>query len=178
MDSLSEASMQSSLLYCCWGLCTLNLCTAVWCGELQWQILVSWCLGCCSQGFTDLASLGQLPKYTCGQLYYYPAYSHERDAAKLRHELSHNLTRTTGLSDRQPYHSLLTTLQHVELRQHKGVFYAMPIKTSLCMFDRGNLRSPFVPKSSSSWKLKIPQVAMFKFLSWPHLPCQDPLLIV
>ncbi|KAK9861048.1 hypothetical protein WJX84_009471 [Apatococcus fuscideae] len=49
-----------------------------------------------SQGFTDLASLGQLPKYTCGQLYYYPAYNHERDAAKLRHELSHNLTRITG----------------------------------------------------------------------------------
>ncbi len=50
----------------------------------------------CSQGYTDLASLGQLPKYTCGQLYYYPAYSHERDATKLQHELSHNLTRTTG----------------------------------------------------------------------------------
>ena len=50
----------------------------------------------CSQGYTDLASLGQLPKYTCGQLYYYPAYSHERDAEKLRRELCHNLTRTTG----------------------------------------------------------------------------------
>ncbi|KAK9850792.1 hypothetical protein WJX84_010745 [Apatococcus fuscideae] len=49
-----------------------------------------------SQGYTDLASLGQLPKYTCGQLYYYPAYSHERDAEKLRRELCHNLTRTTG----------------------------------------------------------------------------------
>jgi hypothetical protein len=27
----------------------------------------------------DLASLGALPRYTCGQLYYYPAFNARRD---------------------------------------------------------------------------------------------------
>ena len=44
----------------------------------------------------DLASLGTLCKYTCGQLYYYPQFNAAQDAPKLRHELHHNLTRTTG----------------------------------------------------------------------------------
>ena len=51
---------------------------------------------CCSREFTDLASIGALPKYTCGQLYYYPSFSRERDGIKLTHEIVHNLTRTTG----------------------------------------------------------------------------------
>ena len=46
--------------------------------------------------YMDLASLGALCKYTCGQLYYYPQFNAAQDAPKLRHELHHNLTRTTG----------------------------------------------------------------------------------
>ena len=46
--------------------------------------------------YMDLASLGALCKYTCGQLYYYPQFNATQDAPKLRHELHHNLTRTTG----------------------------------------------------------------------------------
>jgi hypothetical protein len=51
-----------------------------------------------SSEYTDLASLAALPKYTCGQLYFYPGFSAQRDGRKLTHELSHNLTRPTGLS--------------------------------------------------------------------------------
>ena len=29
--------------------------------------------------YMDLASLGALPRYTCGQLYYYPAFNARRD---------------------------------------------------------------------------------------------------
>ncbi len=46
--------------------------------------------------YADLASLGALPKYTCGSLYYYPGFNAARDAAKLEAELTHNLTRETG----------------------------------------------------------------------------------
>jgi hypothetical protein len=46
--------------------------------------------------YTDLASLGTLPKYTCGHLYYYPAFSPGRDGKKLGHDLRHNLTRPTA----------------------------------------------------------------------------------
>ena len=49
-----------------------------------------------SREYTDLASLGSLPKYTCGQLYYYPSFAREKDGVKLTHEVVHNLTRTTG----------------------------------------------------------------------------------
>lgn len=49
-----------------------------------------------SSTFTDLASLGALSKYTCGQTYYHPSFNAARDAPKLTAELSHNLTRTTG----------------------------------------------------------------------------------
>jgi protein transport protein SEC24 len=37
--------------------------------------------------YMDLPSLGALPKYTGGQLYYYPGFVAERDAPKLRAEL-------------------------------------------------------------------------------------------
>ena len=43
-----------------------------------------------------MASLAALPKYTCGQLYYHPRFLAQRDAPKLRSEVVHNLTRTTG----------------------------------------------------------------------------------
>lgn len=49
-----------------------------------------------SKAFTDLASLGCLPRYTCGALNYYPGFNSARDAGKLTTELSHNLTRETG----------------------------------------------------------------------------------
>lgn len=55
----------------------------------------------CSREYTDLASIGSLPKYTCGQLYYYPSFNREKDGVKLTHEIVHNLTRTTG--NAQPY---------------------------------------------------------------------------
>ena len=45
-----------------------------------------------------MASIGSLPKYTCGQLYYYPSFNREKDGVKLTHEIVHNLTRTTGKS--------------------------------------------------------------------------------
>lgn len=37
--------------------------------------------------YMDLPSLGALPKYTGGQLYYYPGFAAERDGSKLRAEL-------------------------------------------------------------------------------------------
>lgn len=37
--------------------------------------------------YMDLPSLGALPKYTGGQLYYYPGFAAERDGGKLRAEL-------------------------------------------------------------------------------------------
>ena len=46
--------------------------------------------------YMDLASLGTLCKYTCGQLYHYPQFNAAQHAPKLRHELRNNLTRTTG----------------------------------------------------------------------------------
>ena len=59
-----------------------------------------------ARGPTDLASLAALPKYTCGQLYYYPGFSApsaadpsrppSRDARRLAAELRRNLTRPTG----------------------------------------------------------------------------------
>ena len=50
----------------------------------------------CSREYTDLASIGALPKYTGGQLYSYPSFTREKDGVKLSHEIVHNLTRTTG----------------------------------------------------------------------------------
>lgn len=57
-----------------------------------------------ARGPTDLASLAALPKYTCGQLYYYPGFNApdhpnglpSRDARRLAAELKRNLTRPTG----------------------------------------------------------------------------------
>ena len=55
-----------------------------------------------ARGPTDLASLAALPKYTCGQLYYYPGFNApdlnrpSRDARRLSAELRRNLTRPTG----------------------------------------------------------------------------------
>jgi protein transport protein SEC24 len=49
-----------------------------------------------SNSYCDLASISAMPKYTCGQVYYYPGFSAQRDATKLQAELGHNLTRLTG----------------------------------------------------------------------------------
>ncbi|RMZ56193.1 hypothetical protein APUTEX25_002383 [Auxenochlorella protothecoides] len=46
--------------------------------------------------YMDLPSLGAMPKYLGGQLYYYPGFSAARDGAKLRAELARNLSRETG----------------------------------------------------------------------------------
>ncbi len=51
----------------------------------------------CSQQFTDLASLSALAKYTTGGVYCYPGYDPARDALKLQTEITHNLTRQTGM---------------------------------------------------------------------------------
>lgn len=53
----------------------------------------------CSREYTDLASIASLPKFTCGQLYYYPSFNRDKDGVKLTHEIVHNLTRTTGISN-------------------------------------------------------------------------------
>jgi len=49
-----------------------------------------------SSVYCDLASISAMPKYTCGQVYYYPGFNAQRDGAKLESELSNNLTRLTG----------------------------------------------------------------------------------
>jgi len=51
---------------------------------------------CCAGAPADLASLGALPKYTCGQLYYYPGFAAARDGGRLAAELEHNIRRPTG----------------------------------------------------------------------------------
>ena len=61
--------------------------------------------------YMDLASLGALCKYTGGQLYMYPSFNHGgQDVPKLRHELDHNLTRTTGQSPAPIIKPLMQTL--------------------------------------------------------------------
>jgi len=44
----------------------------------------------------DLPSLAAIPRYTCGDLNHYAGFTAARDGAKLRAELSHNLTRATA----------------------------------------------------------------------------------
>ena len=39
--------------------------------------------------YMDLASLGTLPKYTCGHLYSMPAFAAARDGAKLANAVRH-----------------------------------------------------------------------------------------
>lgn len=51
---------------------------------------------CMAHQYTDLASLGTLSHYTAGQVYFYPGFHADRNGAKLRAELTHNLTRETG----------------------------------------------------------------------------------
>jgi hypothetical protein len=46
--------------------------------------------------YMDLASLGALPKYTCGQLYHFAAFSPKRDGPRLSRDVAHNLTRPTA----------------------------------------------------------------------------------
>ena len=46
--------------------------------------------------YTDVAALSGLSKHTGGQLYYYPAFNAQLHAPKLKSELTHCLTRTTG----------------------------------------------------------------------------------
>jgi protein transport protein SEC24 len=40
--------------------------------------------------------VGALSKFSAGQLYYYPAFTAERDGEKFKRELAHCLTRETG----------------------------------------------------------------------------------
>ena len=47
--------------------------------------------------YMDLPSLGALPKYTGGQLYYYPGFNADKDGPKLVVEVQRNLTRETGV---------------------------------------------------------------------------------
>ncbi|XP_078387070.1 protein transport protein Sec24A-like isoform X2 [Cetorhinus maximus] len=52
-----------------------------------------------SQQYTDLASIACLPRYTCGYVYYYPAFHHIHSSAlveKLQEEFRSHLTRSTG----------------------------------------------------------------------------------
>jgi protein transport protein SEC24 len=53
-------------------------------------------LFCFGHGYNDFATLGCLPRYTCGQGYYYPGFSGRTDGAKFRAELTRLLTRGTG----------------------------------------------------------------------------------
>eukprot|EP00775_Hariotina_reticulata_P013331 gene13331-13460_t len=66
-----------------------------WAGEASSkQITLDLFLG--TNGYADLASLSSIPRYTCGQVYYYPGFHAARDGAKLTQELVHNLTRPTA----------------------------------------------------------------------------------
>ncbi|XP_067828525.1 protein transport protein Sec24B-like isoform X2 [Heptranchias perlo] len=52
-----------------------------------------------SQRYTDLASIACIPRYTCGYVYYYPAFHHIHCSAlveKLREEFRYHLTRSVG----------------------------------------------------------------------------------
>ncbi|GMH36590.1 hypothetical protein BSKO_04463 [Bryopsis sp. KO-2023] len=46
--------------------------------------------------YMDLASIVCIPRYTGGQVYYYPGFYAPRDTTKLKSEITRNLTRTTG----------------------------------------------------------------------------------
>jgi protein transport protein SEC24 len=48
------------------------------------------------QPYVDVATLGTLPQFTGGQLLYFPQFNAVRDGRKLRADLTHILTRTTG----------------------------------------------------------------------------------
>lgn len=49
-----------------------------------------------TNGYADLASLSSIPRYTCGQVYYYPSFHGGRDGKRLSAELTRNLTRPTA----------------------------------------------------------------------------------
>jgi len=46
--------------------------------------------------YMDLASLAAVPRYTCGEIYYYPGFNAARDGLKLEAEVRHNLVRPTA----------------------------------------------------------------------------------
>lgn len=52
-----------------------------------------------SSGYTDVASLSCLPRYTGGQTYFYPSFNAGRseDAIKFAHELGEVLAQKIGL---------------------------------------------------------------------------------
>ncbi|CAM9935481.1 unnamed protein product [Ascophyllum nodosum] len=49
-----------------------------------------------SSQYTDVATLVNLPKFTAGQLFYYPAFTVQREGAKFNAELTRVLTRATA----------------------------------------------------------------------------------
>lgn len=49
-----------------------------------------------SSSYSDVATLGVLPKITAGQLYHYPGFRAERDGDKLSRELQRAISRPTG----------------------------------------------------------------------------------
>ncbi|CAN0398318.1 unnamed protein product, partial [Discosporangium mesarthrocarpum] len=49
-----------------------------------------------SAQYTDVATVANLPKFTAGQLFYYPAFSAPRDGVKFGAELQRVLTRATA----------------------------------------------------------------------------------
>jgi protein transport protein SEC24 len=50
----------------------------------------------CTSYYCDLASIGEVPKLTCGQVYYYPYFHGSRDSERLFADLKRNVTRQTG----------------------------------------------------------------------------------
>ncbi|CAN0562380.1 unnamed protein product, partial [Ectocarpus sp. 12 AP-2014] len=49
-----------------------------------------------SSGYTDVATLVNLPKFTAGQLFYYPAFNAQSEGVKFNAELTRVLTRATA----------------------------------------------------------------------------------
>ncbi|KIY91866.1 Protein transport protein [Monoraphidium neglectum] len=51
---------------------------------------------CAAPGPVDLASLAAIPRFTCGEVYYYPGFYAARDGPRLSADITHNLTRPTA----------------------------------------------------------------------------------
>jgi len=50
---------------------------------------------CASKGYCDLAAVGAISRFTSGQVFYYPQFDASVDGERLRHDVSHDLTRRT-----------------------------------------------------------------------------------
>eukprot|EP01083_Nonionella_stella_P211212 763908_1 len=50
----------------------------------------------CTNSYVDIASLGYLARFTCGQLFYYSGFDVRKDGEAFHYDMMHTLTRPTG----------------------------------------------------------------------------------